>query len=667
MFNHMNGNPAVPDAFIDASAGESTSVASDGSFGGEAGGACEELNLKDALTKLEDVEDEYDYGCDICGHLTPAVYPNLHWMYGGSFGICDRCFSRMTDHDIAHLDMTGDAQVIDKYSSKLATAQVVNESALTEGASNFFSMHKFPLLVFEDYDTVSDKLYDEAAENLGLSNESEDLWDNEDFEAEFEKLFDAYEVCTLDDEEIRELQNTLSEFNDRMNYDERHDSYEEVDVDVKVRSGYYEAYQIFVPDEKYLSDWQIEEINKFLSEIKDKFALTQLGVAWHASNGETGYNILKESLLVEADNRDSLKNKMKLGRKFTGIAYYFADGKLASDPSEIRNLTADNATQYISVAKQHLQEYSRLDSFRIYVSGKEVVDSKNIKENNDALEVQKFVDNKIVDDFDFKATFGEETSLEKVVPKLYTDAKSNENVRYVVLVDGNNVFDTGDLNASKIGKQILAKEKEDKKRAEAEANRVNPDETNSNVQYKLVVWALDGKNPETASQRLLKVMQLNNIDDEQKVVKNFSKYISKIDAIKSLLNNSTTDEFCIELYAFDGTTVVLKAFVDNALFRHKDKSTLAITSTSPKFDFENDKAIKSETQPDTVNNAPAESSPDTTNQPDSNTEEQPKTARTQNATQAANLNNKVRRLLGMNSAELPKDKIKELVTLIRGN
>ena len=119
---------------------------------------------------------------------------------------------------------------------------------LTEGTSNFWSMDNFPLLVFGDYDDVYDRVYDMTKDQLG------DEFDGEVEETkEFEDNWDMYfDYCVLDEDEVDRLQDKIKNFVHEINADDRHDSYEEADVDIEIKPGYYEAAQIFVDDEKYL-------------------------------------------------------------------------------------------------------------------------------------------------------------------------------------------------------------------------------------------------------------------------------------------------------------------------------------------------------------------------------------------------------------------------------
>lgn len=176
---------------------------------------------------------------------------------------------------------------------------------LTEGTSNFWSMENFPLLVFGDYEDVYDRVYDMTKEQLGDEFDGE-VEDTKEFEDNW-KMY--YDYCVLDEEERGELEDQLTDFVWKINNDDRHDPYEEANVNIKIKPGYYEASQIYVDDEKYLSDWQIEEINKFLNELKDEYGLSQFDVSYRASNGETGYHKV-EGLLESYEDFDEYETEL---------------------------------------------------------------------------------------------------------------------------------------------------------------------------------------------------------------------------------------------------------------------------------------------------------------------------------------------------------------------
>ncbi len=158
---------------------------------------------------------------------------------------------------------------------------------LTEGTSNFWSMNELPLLIFDDYESVADTIYDEATEELQEKGIEPD-YDDEVFLELVEKKWDDIDYCTLTEEEQEDLKDDIKEFNQRMRYD-----YDEVYDDlVEIKPGYYQAAQLYCSD-KYLDDDVLEEVKKFFDEMKKKYYLAELSVSWRASNGETGYKIVK--------------------------------------------------------------------------------------------------------------------------------------------------------------------------------------------------------------------------------------------------------------------------------------------------------------------------------------------------------------------------------------
>ena len=158
---------------------------------------------------------------------------------------------------------------------------------LNEGTSNFWSMYELPLLIFDDYESVDDTIYDEATEELREKGIDPD--DDDEVLLELvEKKWDEIDYCTLTEEEQENLRDDIKEFNRRMRYD-----YDDITEDlVEIKPGYYQAAQLYCND-RGLDNDVIEELKKFFDEMKKKYYLTELSVSWRASNGETGYNIVK--------------------------------------------------------------------------------------------------------------------------------------------------------------------------------------------------------------------------------------------------------------------------------------------------------------------------------------------------------------------------------------
>ena len=205
------------------------------------------------------------------------------------------------------------------------------QKKLVEGASNFGSFDNFPLLVFDTDENVSEAMrYDsdypkrEDYEDEAGNFDEEKYWsDLEDFE---EKYYNEYPCVILSYDDYEGLKDDIDDFNaattqlaydiyDSEDEDDENDYYIlESDLKVEIEPGYYQAAQLTV-DEKnfdYLSEKrrqeQIDRFNKFFEEMKDKYKLTKLGVAWGpASNGETGYKVIekkKEKVNVDKKLRE---------------------------------------------------------------------------------------------------------------------------------------------------------------------------------------------------------------------------------------------------------------------------------------------------------------------------------------------------------------------------
>lgn len=209
---------------------------------------------------------------------------------------------------------------------------------LTEGTSNFPVHSDFDLLVFY----TIDEFYNMIRYNSDYPNEEDFIQDlgegdfHVDYEAyenacqEFEdKMWEENEVCVLDEDDVERLEGKLDDFNDETQRiaDERYDfdfegnderTYNDlanlIDIKLSVQPGYYEAEYIDVDNEdsiKYMGEAfgakQRERIANFLEELRKEFGLTKLGVAWGpASNGETGFKIIKEAK-KEPKNKGSKK------------------------------------------------------------------------------------------------------------------------------------------------------------------------------------------------------------------------------------------------------------------------------------------------------------------------------------------------------------------------
>ena len=230
---------------------------------------------------------------------------------------------------------TSDKEVIDNFISTLnndTKKEVLQESIektkLNEGTSNFNNLEYLPLLVFYTYDDF-----------YGMMEYDSDYPQEEDFEQELENGdfhidYDAFEkakedfeekywnenkVCVLDEDDVENLENDLHEFNKetvKIAYEKDLDEdgnqkYENnlslEDIMLYIENGYYTGCYIDCDGERYFDvldedfkEEQLKRFNDFLKDLKKKYQLTTVGVAWGpASNGETGYKILTDEEEVE--------------------------------------------------------------------------------------------------------------------------------------------------------------------------------------------------------------------------------------------------------------------------------------------------------------------------------------------------------------------------------
>lgn len=197
----------------------------------------------------------------------------------------------------------------------------LKESSLLEGTSNFGSLEHFPLLVYIPYDDFYDSLeYVDECPKMGDFDNEDDYYDAYDkfVDDYYEKYYKG--VALLTDEDVANLENDIDAFNaetkdvcSSMEEDKYYDNSDLEDVRIKLEPGYYEGVQVDVEHEKYLDyldedvkQEQLARFNKFFEDIKSKYGLTSLSVAYRFSNGETGYKIeekLKEEVQLN-ENED---------------------------------------------------------------------------------------------------------------------------------------------------------------------------------------------------------------------------------------------------------------------------------------------------------------------------------------------------------------------------
>lgn len=218
----------------------------------------------------------------------------------------------------------------DEVSEKLDESQELNE-----GTSNFpvrmpnglpllvfYTMDEFDYMLKHDSDYPQEEDFEDEDGNI---DENAYLDAVDKFEQDF---WDKNNVCVLDEDEQERLEEKLYEFNEEsksMAWDADIVDGEQQygnnltleDVKLSIEPGYYSAAYIDISDSlDYLEDdfkeQQIKRFNDFFEALRKEFGLTKLGLAWGpASNGETGYKILNDSL-------NEKKSKKKYKVHYTG-------------------------------------------------------------------------------------------------------------------------------------------------------------------------------------------------------------------------------------------------------------------------------------------------------------------------------------------------------------
>ena len=246
--------------------------------------------VADVLDRIDDFSDDDDIYSAVDDGLT---YTDDQWKILKHY--CDSPAD--ADWDAAFESFLGDIRELsekisesegkDEDEEEEEVEEKLSEKPLTESTANFGTMESLPLLIFDDYNDVYERIYDEASKEFGEDADQDEIWERA------EELFDEQiDYCTLTEEEQDEIKDRISMFNSKMR-DKYSDEEIESDIEVEIKPGYYEAAQLYCND-KYLSDEQKEDVRKFFEELKKYFHLTELKVAYSFSNGETGYEIVKE-------------------------------------------------------------------------------------------------------------------------------------------------------------------------------------------------------------------------------------------------------------------------------------------------------------------------------------------------------------------------------------
>lgn len=261
-------------------------------------------STKSRLTKVINTQKQkYGNDMEVSVRIESPYKAYLEYGEGGA----DYTLSRdgRWEHDYGYIKIDSslaNAIISSVYKDAGVSQEVKNESfkskggkkSLNEGTSNFWSMKGLPLLVFYTMDEalqlsdeyvgqeLSDPKYDGMDED-----QLEEIRDDLD-----EKFWDELEVCVLDEEELSRLQKDIEEHNDAMldKYNYEAEDGEAFDPEkVELKPGYYSAAQMYCND-RYCDEQEFNDHLDFFEEMKNKYALTELEVAYRFSNGETGYS-----------------------------------------------------------------------------------------------------------------------------------------------------------------------------------------------------------------------------------------------------------------------------------------------------------------------------------------------------------------------------------------
>lgn len=234
--------------------------------------------------------DEYDYKTwteDIewldLDTDSEDAFENINYELGNFYDLCD------------NINVWVSLDESKKCSDKKCHKKTNESKKLNEGASNFWSMEDLPLLIFDMYEDAYDYVWDITREQLGDDVSDDEIDQTEEFEKNFDKYYD---YCLLDEYELKELEKDIKDFNEQARNDAYEDEEDYYDNDypvVEIKPGYYQAAQLWC-DTKHISDKAVEKVAKFFDEMKKKYGLTQLGVSYRFSNGETGYHKIEEDL-----------------------------------------------------------------------------------------------------------------------------------------------------------------------------------------------------------------------------------------------------------------------------------------------------------------------------------------------------------------------------------
>ena len=147
----------------------------------------------------------------------------------------------------------------------------------TMATSNFYSMNNLPGIYFCCIDDYFDDSY---------MNDSYRYLD----QYEFDELQDDIDNFN------RKIRDIYYQLSDSPRYKDRQEADNLYDLKVEIKAGYYEGYQLYLRDYDYeiLNKTHQRMIKRFFYQMARKYHLPVYIVAYRFSNGETGYNLIKQ-------------------------------------------------------------------------------------------------------------------------------------------------------------------------------------------------------------------------------------------------------------------------------------------------------------------------------------------------------------------------------------
>ena len=250
------------------------------------------------------------------------------------YGLSSEQIDKLRDYNSFQSTLDAFAEMVNAPKNDEKVECKESKEQLTEGTSNFGSLEYLPLLVFYNYEDELDNMH--YASDFPKESDFEDEDGNVDEDAYLEardqfdeKYFNELDAVALTEDEWDSLEEKIKQFNIETkdmyqelcydkekgyhNYDKNGDL---EDIEVKIEPGYYEAYQLDVDDrlfdylEEDVKKQQLERFQNFFQELKNEFGLTELGVSWRASNGETGYHKVESK--QKENNNKSLKEATQI-------------------------------------------------------------------------------------------------------------------------------------------------------------------------------------------------------------------------------------------------------------------------------------------------------------------------------------------------------------------